>query len=218
VLPHGAVANFHGPTKDLAVADGPVLLTWGLLGPGKGIERAIQALADLPPDVPQPTYVVAGRTHPQVVAREGERYREGLSKLAADLGVGHLVVFDDDYRDWVELRTLVRSADVVVLPYDSHDQVTSGVLVEAVASGKPVVATAFPHACEVLQSGAGIVVAHDDGAALTAAFHVLTTDPGQRRRMADAARREAVELLWPRVGERYLELSAWSTRALDDVA
>ena len=70
--------------------------------------------------------------------------------------------FDADYRTVASLNALAQSAAAVVLPYDSTDQVTSGVLVDAIASGRPVVATAFPHAVELLASGAGIVVDHDD--------------------------------------------------------
>ena len=68
------------------------------------------------------------------------------------------VSFDGTYRDLGSLTELIRSADLVVLPYDSTDQVTSGVLVDAVAAGRPVVSTAFPHAVELLSSGAGLVV------------------------------------------------------------
>ena len=77
-----------------------------------------------------------------------------------------IVTFDDTYRDLASLTELIQSADLVVLPYDSRDQVTSGVLVDAVAAGRPVVSTAFPHAVELLASGAGIVVPQRDPVAL----------------------------------------------------
>ncbi len=85
--------------------------------------------------------------------------------------------FDDTYRDLAALAELIRSADLVVLPYDSADQVTSGVLVDAVAAGRPVVSTAFPHAVELLASGAGLVVPQRDPGALAAAIRSVITDP-----------------------------------------
>ena len=85
--------------------------------------------------------------------------------------------FDAGYRDVSSLTALIQSAAVVVLPYDSTDQVTSGVLVDAIASGRPVVATAFPHAVELLGSGAGIVVDHDDPDALASALRRVLTQP-----------------------------------------
>src|SRR4029453_16766587 len=87
------------------------------------------------------------------------------------------VTFDATYRDVRSLTRLIQDAAVVVLPYDSRDQVTSGVLVDAVAAGRPVVATAFPHAVELLSSGAGIVVPHGDPAALAAALRRILPPP-----------------------------------------
>ena len=95
------------------------------------------------------------------------------------------------YRSPRSLTALIQSASVVVLPYDSTDQVTSGVLVDAIACGRPVVATAFPHAVELLGSGAGIVVAHDDPDALASALRRLLTEPRLAGSMAAEARRLA---------------------------
>ncbi len=141
----------------------PTILTWGLLGPGKGIEWAIDALAELVDLDPTPRYLVMGETHPRVVNREGEAYRSALQARAASRGIGHLVEFDARYLDLAALGRVVQEADVVLLPYDSREQVTSGVLVEALAAGKPVIATGFPHAVELLGGGAGLIVPHGDG-------------------------------------------------------
>ena len=108
--------------------------------------------------------------------------------------------FDPDYRDGLAERAgAVRG--VVVLPYDSTDQVTSGVLVDAIASGRPVVATAFPHAVELLGSGAGLVVAHDDPDAMTSALRRVLTDPRLAGAMAAEARRLAPTMAWPVVAK-----------------
>jgi len=101
-------------------------------------------------------YTIAGETHPKVRARSGEAYRRSLQDRAVRLGVLDLVRFDDRYLAPRALARLVRSAGTVLLPYDSAEQVTSGVLIEAVAAGKPVVATGFPHAVELLSGGAGL--------------------------------------------------------------
>ncbi|MBW8826433.1 MAG: glycosyltransferase, partial [Acidobacteria bacterium] len=158
-VPHGAAV----PAVARPGRNGrPRLLTWGLLGPGKGIERVIDALPSLKDLQPRPTYLVAGQTHPKVLAADGESYRNARIEQAWRNGVAGSVCFDAEYRDVASLTALIQSADVVVLPYDSSDQVTSGVLVDAIAAGRPVVATAFPHATELLASGAGIIVDHDD--------------------------------------------------------
>lgn len=204
VIPHGAAANFFGPV--LGDVSRPAVLTWGLLSPGKGVEHGIAAVARLRPHASAASYIVAGQTHPKVRAVNGERYREQLQEQARLLGVGARVRFDAAYRDWDSLRALVRSVDVVLLPYDSRDQVSSGVLVEAVASGKPVVATRFPHAEEFLADGAGILVDHGDVDAMAAALDRVLYEPGLADRLASAARRAASPLLWPAVGASYRSL------------
>jgi glycosyltransferase involved in cell wall biosynthesis len=109
--------------------------------------------------------------------------------------------------DEVTLDKLIRRTDIVLLPYDSREQVTSGVLVEAVAAGKPVVATAFPHAVELLSSGAGLVVEQQDGAALGEALYRVLTEPGQAQRMRAEAARIAPSLRWPAVADQYRALA-----------
>jgi glycosyltransferase involved in cell wall biosynthesis len=117
------------------------------------------------------------------------------------------VSFDASYRDVSSLTALVQSSAVVVLPYDSTDQVTSGVLVDAIASGRPVVATAFPHAVELLASGAGIVVDHDAPDALASALLRLLTEPRLAATMAAEAARLAPQMAWPIVATAYLDLA-----------
>ena len=190
-----------------ARSDRPTLLTWGLLGPGKGIERVIDAMGSLHKLPLRPRYLIAGRTHPKVLAADGEAYRDARAEQARLAGVADSVAFDPSYRDVSSLTALVQTSAVVVLPYDSTDQVTSGVLVDAIASGRPVVATAFPHAVELLASGAGIVVDHDDQDALASALHRLLTEPHLAATMAAEAARLAPQMAWPVVATAYQDLA-----------
>ena len=203
-IPHGATLPSKLPLKR---SGRPTLLTWGLLGPGKGVERVIDAMGSLRDLNGRPRYLIAGRTHPKVLAADGEAYRNARAEQAQRRGVADSVFFDAAYRDRTALSALMQSSAVVVLPYDSTDQVTSGVLVDAVASGRPVVATAFPHAVELLGSGAGIVVAHDDPDALAATLRRVLTDPRISGSMAAEARRLAPTLAWPVVAKQYLTLA-----------
>ena len=203
VIPHGAVANI-GPSLDRRPK--PTILTWGLIGPGKGLEYGIEALSFLGDLDPAPTYVIVGETHPKVLARHGERYRDGLMKQAVDLGVADQVVFEDRYLDGSSLRSLARAADVILLPYESRQQICSGVLVEAVSAGKPVIATAFPHAVELLATACGIVVPHEDPEAIAGAIRRLCTDEALAASMRHEAATVAARLAWPAVGREYLKL------------
>jgi glycosyltransferase involved in cell wall biosynthesis len=205
-IPHGASL----PSPETGVRpEGrpPQLLTWGLLGPGKGIEHAIDALSLLGDLHRRPRYTVAGITHPKVFARDGNEYRHSLMQRSWAVGVAGSVSFDDTYRDLQELTQFVASASAVILPYDSLDQVTSGVLVDAIAAGRPVIATAFPHAVELLSSGAGIVVPHADPLALAEAIRSIVTDTDLLASMADEARRLAPSLSWSTIAGQYAALA-----------
>jgi len=204
VIPHGAADNRRGaPVR----SGRPTVLTWGLIGPGKGIEWGIAAMAALTDLDPAPRYVVAGETHPKVLAWKGEAYRDSLVAQARRLGVAGSVTFDGRYRDTASLGELVRAADVVLLPYDSRDQVTSGVLIEAVAALRPIVATRFPHAVELLGDGTGLLVPHGDAPAIAAAIRSIITDDSLISELARAAAARAPDLLWPSVAHRYQRLA-----------
>jgi glycosyltransferase involved in cell wall biosynthesis len=203
VIPHGAASHATGPR---ARRDRPHLLTWGLLGPGKGIEWALRALARLQDLNPMPLYTVAGRTHPKVLEQHGDVYRDFLQKLAGELGIADAVNWEDVYLDQSSLSRLIRSADVVVLPYDSTEQVTSGVLIEAVGAGVPVVATEFPHAVELLADGPGLLVPHQDPEAMAAGVRHLLAAPDVASGLTGLA--GGPTLRWPAVAARYQALAA----------
>jgi len=207
VIPHGACLNLSAHVPPRRPGRRPVVLTWGLIGPGKGIEFAIEAVAQLRDLDPSPRYIVLGETHPRVLESEGEAYRESLIAKARALEVEDMVEFRDVYLKPRSILAAIRAADVVLLPYLARDQVVSGVLVEAIASGKPVVATRFPHAAEMLGQGSGILVPHEDHRAIAAALRSLLTDHGLASRMAAVARREAPPLAWDVVAAAYQRLA-----------
>jgi glycosyltransferase involved in cell wall biosynthesis len=207
VIPHGAPEPRSAVPEVRHEHDRPVVLTWGLLSQGKGIEWALRGLAMMRTRTPLPRYRVVGRTHPRVVEREGEVHRRGLERLTVELGLTDVVEFEDRYPSRDELSELIAGADVVLLPYDSPEQVTSGVLTEAVAAGRPVISTAFPHAVELLSSGAGLLVPRRDAAAIAAALTRTLSDDALAGRMAAESRRLAVDLLWPTVARRYVDVA-----------
>jgi len=219
VIPHGAVTPAE-PGRSRPDDVPPMILTWGLIGPGKGIEWAIEALGRLGDLRPTVKYLVAGQTHPKVLAEQGESYRSSLQQQAASTGVAGQVEFDPKYRELGPLTALVRSADLVLLPYDSTEQATSGVLVEAVAAGRPVVATDFPHARELLSGGAGLVVPHRDPAAMAHAIRRVLTEPGLSESMTARSAELAPALAWRTIADGYRKLAKTllETKTLDRVA
>lgn len=202
VIPHG-VANWAAAAPRVT-SRRRTIVTWGLLGPGKGIEHGIRAMVLLRRAFPDLRYVVAGQTHPKVLAYSGERYRNGLLELVRELGLEDVVSIDGDYLDAAQLAERVGAAAAVLLPYDSISQVTSGVLVEAIAAGRPVVATPFPHAVELLGDRTGVLVAHGDPAAMAAGIETVLRWGGSTAPHPPAA----AETGWAEIARRYQELGA----------
>ena len=212
VIPHGA-PDVRGSYRPYNVRMRPRILTWGLLSEGKGIEWGIAALSLLRDVDPMPDYYVVGQTHPKVAARDGHRYRHELGEIARKFGVADRVHFVDGYLDNNGLTRLITSADMFLLPYDTHEQVTSGVLAEALVAGGPVIATKFPHAVELLGDGTGILVKQQSPNSIAEAIRRVIRDPEERRRMREKSAAKASGLLWPTVGAAMTSLTHAVTRS-----
>ena len=201
VIPHGSrwapAPARVGPRREI--------VTWGLLGPGKGLELAIDAMTSLRDIDPLPRYRIVGRTHPVVARRSGRAYRRMLEEMVRSRGLQDIVEFVDRYLDDDALYELVADSDVVVTPYESMEQVTSGVLVDAVAAGRPVVATRFPHAVELLGGGAGLLVEREP-AALATGIRSLLEDDYVYGRALETVAGTASEIGWESSAEKYADL------------
>ena len=200
VVPHGAPARIINATA--ARARGRVILsTFGLISPGKGLETAIEALPAIVERHPEVVYVIAGRTHPDVAQREGERYRLMLARRILELGLDAHVEFDDRFLSIGELSDLLASTDVFVTPYRNREQIASGALTFAIAAGCAVVSTPYWYAQDMLASGAGRLVPFDDPGALAEAVCSYVEDPQALAAARAEARRIGSSLAWPAVAE-----------------
>jgi glycosyltransferase involved in cell wall biosynthesis len=178
-----------------------VLSTFGLISAGKGLETVIEALPAVVARHPELLYVVAGRTHPDVARREGERYRLTLEQRVLDLGLEDQVEFDDRFLTVEEIADLLAATDVFVTPYTGREQIASGALTFAVAAGCAVVSTPYWYARDLLGSGAGTVVPFADPAALAAAVCRYLEQPQALAAARAEARRIGAQLAWPSVAQ-----------------
>ena len=207
VVPHGA--PWRITARASAASSGPyartsdrvVLSTFGLISPGKGLETAIEALPAMIERHPEIVYVIAGRTHPDVAQREGERYRLMLERRVLELDLSQHVEFDDRFLSIDELSDLLAATDVFVTPYRNREQIASGALTFAIAAGCAVVSTPYWYAQDMLASGAGRLVPFDDASALAGAVCDYIEQPGTLVAARAEARRIGSSLAWPSVAE-----------------
>ena len=212
VIPHGAPDRPFGRGEMFREAMGlsgrRVLMTFGLLGPGKGLERAIEALPEIVRSHPEVIYRIVGATHPNLVARDGESYRDGLRDLARRLGVEDHIQWDDRFLDTAELLDQLEACDIYVTPYPGLQQATSGTLSYAVALGKAVVSTPYVHARELLADGIGVLVEPGSSRAIAEAVTGLLDDPGALEAMQRRAYARGRTTIWPAFAEAGARLLA----------
>ena len=211
VIPHGIPEM---PPRDqqrlkakFGVSGQRMLLTFGLLGPNKGIETVIRALPAVIETFPDVVYFVVGATHPMIVRRHGEAYRTSLERECERLGVREHVVFRDRFVSNEELCNYLQAADLYVSPYQNEAQVTSGALSYAMGAGAAVVSTPYWHAQELLSDGRGHLFPFGDHGALSAALRSLLGSPAELERVRRSAFEFTRFMVWPRVGKAYLELA-----------
>lgn len=201
VIPHGAPDRPFGREAEhkakLGLMGKRVMMTFGLLGPGKGLETVIEALPAIVQNHPDVIYRIVGATHPNHVSTDGEGYRERLMELADRLGVGGNVQWDNRFLDNEELLDQLEACDIYLTPYPNMQQSTSGTLSYAVALGKAVVSTPYVHARELLANGVGVLVEPRHPEVIAAAVNRLLDDPAELKAVQRRAWEKGRETIWP---------------------
>jgi glycosyltransferase involved in cell wall biosynthesis len=205
VIPHGIPDRPFTPTTDMKRKLGfegrDLILTFGLLSPGKGIETMIAAMPEIVSQNPQALYLVLGASHPHCIARHGEAYRDSLSALATDLGVADHVRFIDAFFETDDVLDYLAAADIYVTPYLNLAQVTSGTLAYAVGLGKPIVSTPYVHARELFADGSGRLVDFGDSAGFGKAINDLLAGGDATKDLRRRTYALGRTMIWPRLVE-----------------
>ena len=217
IVPHGVPdLPLVAPERvkpTLGLGGRTVILSFGLLGPGKGYESVIAAMPELVRRVPDALYVIVGATHPDLLRREGESYRRKLETLAVSLGVAESVRFEGRFVDVHELRTWLQAADIFVTPYPNLEQIVSGTLSYAMGAGKAIVSTPYAYARERLAQGRGLLVEPGSTDSLTRALLRLAQDGELRRELGIRAYADSLGMRWSEVAEGYRRVFERAERA-----
>jgi glycosyltransferase involved in cell wall biosynthesis len=207
VIPHGVpnvpLVDSARVKPKLGVGGRDVILSFGLLGPGKGYELAIDALPAVAAEHPDVLYVIVGATHPELIRTEGEAYRERLVAEIQRLGMERHVRFIDRFVGRGELTKWLEAADVFVTPYPNLDQIVSGSMSYAMGAGRAIVSTPYTYAKELLADGRGILVAPRSAAALADGINSVLGDAALRAAIGQRAHAYSRHMLWSAVGEEY---------------
>lgn len=212
IIPHGVpnlpLVDSATVKSALGVAGRHVILSFGLLGPGKGYELAIDALPAVVAEHPGALYVMVGATHPDLILREGEAYRRSLADRVATLHMDDHVQFIDRFVAKSELAQWLQAADVFVTPYPNMAQIVSGTLSYAMGAGRAVVSTPYAYAAELLADGRGVLIPPGSADGLATGLTSILGDPVLRAAIGRRAYAYSRGMVWSAVGAEYRKLFA----------
>lgn len=209
IVPHG-VPNVRFDEKKsskemLGFKDRKVLMTFGLINRGKGIENAIEAMSEVVKNHPEALYLIVGATHPTILKREGESYRKELEKLVEKYNLRSNIQFVNRYLDYDELVEYLKAADIYLAPQLDFKQAVSGTLSYAIGCGCAVISSPTSHATGVLSQGRGIVVT-PESENIAREITKLLDSPKTMESMAFKAYKYARDMVWPSAGLAYLKV------------
>jgi glycosyltransferase involved in cell wall biosynthesis len=190
-----------------------VIMTFGLIGPSKGIEDMIDALPSIVERHPEVLYMIVGATHPGVIASQGEGYRHSLERKVADLGLQKNVLFVNRYLGDEELYEHLKACDIYVTPYPHKEQISSGTLAYATGLGKAVVSTSYWYAQDLLSGKRGMLVEPHSPGSLSRAINHLIEHDDERNAMRRRAFEFGRKMTWSNVAKEYLTLFEEVARA-----
>jgi polysaccharide biosynthesis protein PslF len=205
-MPHIEPRGRRQLKEKLGLAGRQIVATFGLVGPGKGLEYMIEAMPWVAQRHPDALYLIAGQTHPELLRNRGEEYRNKLVDMIESLDLDDNVAFLNQYLRQKEIIELLLATDIYVTPYLDPNQITSGTLSYALGAGKAVVSTPYLHAKEALADGRGLLVDFRDPDELSTAINSLLDDPDLKRKLEHDAYVYANEFTWPKTGTRFVEV------------
>lgn len=181
-------------------------MTFGLIGPNKGIEVMLNAMPAIVRKNAEPVYLVVGTTHPEIVRTQRYSYKNKLQNLVVALGLEDNVVFHDKLITETELSDFLAAADIYVTPYLNKEQLTSGTPAFAMGCGKAVVSTPYWAAEELLADGRGTLVPFGDTQRMVEIINELLSDESSLHRMMQRAYEYGRAITWPKVGRAYWDI------------
>jgi glycosyltransferase involved in cell wall biosynthesis len=212
IIPHGVpdlpLADPETVKPALGLEGHDVILSFGLLGPGKGYELMLEALPAVAALHPTVRYVIVGATHPDLLERDGERYRASLLARVAELQIEDHVQFVNRFVGRVELTRWLEASDLFVTPYPNLEQIVSGTMSYAMGAGRAIVSTPYAYAAELLADGRGVLVPPASPTALANTLNDLLADRDLRTSIGRRAYAHSRRMVWSEVGAGYRRLFA----------
>jgi glycosyltransferase involved in cell wall biosynthesis len=207
IIPHG-VPQFKTQSRNALkckhnLEERDIISTFGLIGPGKGLELGIKAIAKVVKHYPQTLYLILGQTHPMLKKYEGEKYRQMLEQMVSDLKLQEYVRFVNRYLSYEEIGEYLNMTDIYLSPYPNKDQAVSGTLSFAMGCGRAIVSTSYAYAIEVLANNRGLLAEDSNPEELGSLVNRILEEPELKNTLEKNAFKSGRTWLWPNIGKQY---------------
>ncbi|MDP2422121.1 glycosyltransferase [Sediminibacterium sp.] len=183
-----------------------ILSTFGLLNSGKSIETTIDALTSVIKLEPTVLFLIIGITHPGIIKKEGEAYRNSLQEKINDLAITKNVLFINEFLELPALLDYLQLTDIYLFTSNNPDQAVSGTFSYAISSGCPIIATAIPHALEVLANNTGIIVDFNNSQQLSTAILTLLSNDKKREEFSANGIHKLASTAWENSALKHLRV------------
>ncbi len=185
-----------------------VLTTFGLLSSGKSIETTLKALPEIIKTTPNVMFLVIGKTHPEVVKNDGQKYRYLLETIVSDLNLKDHVRFVNKYLDLTDLLEYLQLTDIYLFTTNDPNQAVSGTFAYAMSCGCPIISTPIPHAIEVLTEDTGIIIDFQNSKQLAQGVNLLLGDEKLRNEISTNTLQKIVFTAWENSAVAHAKLFA----------
>ncbi len=210
IIPHGTHTIIHKEKKVLKEKFGfqgrHVLTTFGLLSANKNIETVLLSLPNIVKQFPEITYLIIGKTHPEVFKKEGERYREYLEAIIEKIGIKNNVVFINKFLETKEILDYLQMSDVYIFSSKDPNQAVSGTFSYAMSAGCPIIATQIPHAKEYLSPEEGLLVDFENPDQMGQAICLLLSNENKLEQMRINVLHKNAKSKWENVAKQHLDI------------
>jgi glycosyltransferase involved in cell wall biosynthesis len=192
--------------KELGLTGRFIVSTFGLIGPGKGLEYGIEAISEIAKKHPEILYLILGQTHPVIKRQDGEKYREKLERTVKDFNLEDKVRFVNRYLKIEEIIRYLQLSDVYMTPYLGKEQAVSGTLAYAVGYGRVIISTPYLYAQEMLGEGRGLLADFRSSKSLAEQLEAVADHPEQQEEMEKRTLKLGKTMYWKQVAQNYLRI------------
>lgn len=210
VIPHGIHLWDNPDTEKIKIENGleeqTILSTFGLISRNKGIDTSLKAFAIVKKSYPDIKFLIIGQTHPNVIAAEGESYRNELLALTKKLKIESDVIWINKYLSLGELLNFLSLTDIYLFSSKDPQQAVSGTLAYAMSAGCAMISTPIPQAKALQKKKAALVYEIGDVKQLSTLIELCLKNRTLINKLGERARNLIIANAWPNIAEKYMSV------------